>query len=50
MNTEIQRIMAPYVKATQETNTNSRNNYYYCLLGCHRVGYRFASVLEENAA
>jgi len=50
MNTEIQRIMAPYVKATQETNTNSRNSYYYCLLVCHGVRYKFTSVLEENAA
>jgi len=48
MNTEIQRIMAPYVKATQETNTNSRDSYY-CLLGCHGIGYKFTSVLEENA-
>jgi len=42
--------MAPYVKATQETNTNSRNSYYYCLLVCHGVRYKFISVLEENAA
>jgi len=50
MNTEKQRLMAPYVKGTQETNTNSRNSYYYCVLGCHGVGYKFTSVLEENAA
>jgi len=42
--------MAPYMKATQETNTYSRNSYYYCLLGCHEIRYKFTSVLEENAA